>query len=79
MVVPGRQPLSDRVEADETLVAGAVESRRGKTRARRLGRLRLQAVRDASASSLVRFLGQNVSNPAEVVTDGWSGYRGLEA
>jgi transposase-like protein len=97
MVVPGRQPLSERVEADETLVggprpgrpgrgaagktvvAGAVESRRGQTRGRRLGRLRLQAVRDASASSLVGFLGQNVLSPAAVATDGWSGYRGLEA
>jgi len=97
MVVPGRKPLSDRVEADETLVggqrpgtpgrgaagktvvAGAVESRRGQARGRRLGRLRLQAVRDASASSLVGFLGQNVLSPAEVATDGWSGYRGLEA
>ncbi len=97
MVVPGRKPLSDRVEADETLVggpqpgkpgrgaagktvvAGAVESRRGKARGRRLGRLRLQAVRDASAGSLIGFLGQNVLRPAAVATDGWSGYRGLEA
>jgi transposase-like protein len=97
MVVPGRKPLSERVEADETLVggprpgkpgrgasgktvvAGAVESRRGQAQGRRLGRLRLQAVRDASASSLVGFLGQNVLSPAEVATDGWSGYRGLEA
>ncbi len=97
MVVPGRKPLSDRVEADETLVggrrpgrpgrgasgktvvAGAVESRRGRAPGRRLGRLRLQAVRDASASSLVGFLGRNVSSPAQVATDGWSGYRGLEA
>ena len=97
MVVPGRKPLSDRVEADETLVggprpgkpgrgaagktvvAGAVESRRGQAHGRRLGRLRLQAVPDASASSLVGFLGQNVSSPATVATDGWSGYRGLEA
>jgi transposase-like protein len=97
MVVPGRQPLGDRVEADETLVggqqpgrpgrgaagktvvAGAVESRRGKSRGRRLGRLRLQAVRDASASSLVGFLDQNVLRPALVATDGWSGYRGLAA
>ena len=97
MVVPGRQPLSERVEADETLVggprpgrpgrgaagktvvAGAVESRRGQAHGRRLGRLRLQAVRDASASSLVGFLGRNVLRPAEVATDGWSGYRGLEA
>ena len=97
MVVPGRRPLSDRVEADETLVggprpgkpgrgasgktvvAGAVESRRGQARGRRLGRLRLQAVRDASASSLVGFLGRNVLSPAQVATDGWAGYRGLEA
>ena len=97
MVVPGRQPLSERVEADETLVggprpgrpgrgaagktvvAGAVESRRGQAHGRRLGRLRLQAVRDASASSLVGFLGRNVLRPAEIATDGWSGYRGLEA
>ena len=81
MVVPGRQPLSDRVEADETLVggpqpgkpgrgaagktvvAGAVESRRGQARGRRLGRLRLQAMRDASAKSLLGFLGQNVCDP----------------
>jgi transposase-like protein len=97
MVVPGRQPLSDRVEADETLVggprpgrpgrgaagktvvAGAVESRRGHARGRRLGRLRLQALPDASASSLVGFLGQNVRRPAAIATDGWSGYRGLDA
>src|SRR6476660_4447288 len=97
MVVPGRKPLSDRVEADETLVggpqpgtpgrgaagktvvAGAVESRRGQARGRRLGRLRLQAVREASASSLVGFLGHNVSSPAAVATDGWSGYRGHAA
>ena len=97
MVVPGRRPLSERVEADETLVggprpgrpgrgaagktvvAGAVESRRGQAHGRRLGRLRLQAVPDASASSLVGFLAQNVSSPAQVATDGWSGYRGLEA
>jgi hypothetical protein len=36
-------------------------------------------VRDASASSLVGFLGQNVLRPALVATDGWSGSRGLEA
>ena len=52
---------------------------RGQARGRRLGRLRLQAVRDASASSLVGFLSQNVLRPADVATDGWSGYRGLVA
>ena len=74
MVRPDRQPLTRRVEADETLVggarpgkpgrgaagktvvAGAVEAAPGKGRKRRLGRLRLQAVPDASAKSLEGFL-----------------------
>lgn len=60
-------------------LAGAVESGRGKTRGRRLGRLRLAVVEDASANSLEGFLGQNVAKPTTVATDGWSGYRGLDA
>lgn len=108
MVVPDRRPLTERVEADETLVggarpgkpgrgaggktvvAGAVESGRGwrgaagspcpaRSRGRQLGRLRLAAVPDASAASLQDFLGRNVQRPADVATDGWSGYRGLDA
>ena len=89
MVRPERKPLSERVEADETLVggprpgkpgrgaagktvvAGAVESRRGQARGRRLGRLRLQAVRDASASSLVGFLaGTSPARPRSPPTAG---------
>jgi hypothetical protein len=97
MVRPGRAPLADRIEADETLVggprpgkpgrgaggkaliAGAVESGRGKARGRRLGRLRLAAVPDASADSLSGFIARNVATPAAVANDGWSGYGRLEA
>jgi transposase-like protein len=97
MVRPGRHPLSDRVEADETyvggakpgqpgrgaggktLVAGAVETGRGKARGRRLGRLRLAALPDASATSLEGFFAANVAKSAAVATDGWSGYAGLQA
>jgi transposase-like protein len=46
--------------------------------ARRLGRLRLQAVSDASAKSLAGFLARNVAPPAAVTTDGWHGYAGLD-
>ena len=95
MIRPGREPLADRVEADETLVggarpgkrgrgaegktvvAGAVEAERGQTRGRRLGRLRLQAVPDASKASLEGFLQANVAKPATVTTDGLASYRGL--
>ena len=95
MVRPDRESLADRVEADETyvggprpgkrgrgaagktLVAGAVEA--GRTEGRRLGRLRLAVVPDASAASLEGFLGAAVAAPAAVATDGWSGYAGLPA
>src|ERR687884_1517832 len=95
MVRPDREPLAGRVEADETyvggprpgkrgrgaagktLVAGAVEA--GQAEGRRLGRLRLAVVPDASAASLEGFLGTAVATPATVATDGWSGYAGLAA
>jgi transposase-like protein len=68
-----------RGAAGKIKVAGAVESGRGKARGRRLGRLRLAVVEDASASSLDGFLAGAVAKPAAVATDGWSGYAGLEA
>ena len=95
MVRPDREPLAGRVEADETyvggprpgkrgrgaagktLVAGAVEA--GQAGGRRLGRLRLAVVPDASAASLEGFLGAAVATPAAVATDGWAGYAGLAA
>jgi ISXO2-like transposase domain len=69
---PGKR---GRGAAGKMVVAGAVEAGRGKGRGRRLGRLQLQAVADASADSLEGFLAANVAKPAEVTTDGWSGYR----
>jgi len=72
---PGKR---GRGAAGKAVVAGAVESGRGKGRGRRLGRLRLQAVADASAESLEGFLAGNVALPAAVTTDGWQGYAGLD-
>jgi transposase-like protein len=71
---PGRP---GRGAAGKALVAGAVETARGKARGRRLGRLRLALVPDAGAKSLEGFLTANVAMPAAVATDGWSGYAGL--
>src|SRR5919202_1540675 len=63
------------IAAAKTLVAGAVEA--GGAEGRRLGRLRLAVVPDASAASLEGFLGAAVATPAAVATDGWGGYAGL--
>src|SRR4051794_3847712 len=65
--------------AGKTLVGGAVEAGRGEARGRRLGRLRLAVLPDASAASLEGFLAANVAKPATVATDGWRGYLGLPA
>jgi transposase-like protein len=66
-----------RGAAGKTLVAGAVETGRGKARGRRLGRLRLAVLPDARATSLEGFLAAHGARPATVATDGWSGYSGL--
>ena len=71
---PGKR---GRGAAGKTVVAGAVEAGRGKGRGRRLGRLRLQSVADASADSLEGLLAAHVAPPAAVTTDGWQGYTGL--
>jgi hypothetical protein len=68
-----------RGAAGKTVVAGAVEAGGGKGRGRRLGRLRMRAVPDASADSLQTFLAGNLAKPAAVATDGWKGYAGLDA
>ena len=77
-LVGGAKPgKPGRGATGKTVVAGAVESGRRQGRGRRLGRLRLQAVADASAASLEGFLAGNVAPPAAVSTDGWQGYAGL--
>src|ERR687884_783706 len=73
---PGRP---GRGAAGKAAVAGAVEASRGKARGRRLGRLRLAPLADASAESLEAFLAAHVAKPATLTTDGWRGYLGLPA
>src|SRR5204863_7224048 len=73
---PGKR---GRGAAGKALVGGAVEAGRGEARGRRLGRLRLAILADASAGSLDAFLAAPVAEPATVATDGWRGYLGLPA
>ena len=73
---PGKR---GRGAAGKALVGGALEAGRGEARGRRLGRLRLGLLADASAESLDAFLAAHVAKPATVATDGWRGYLGLPA
>ena len=78
LVGGARTGKSGRGAAGKTVVVGAVEAKPGKGRKRPLGRLRLQAVADASAASLEGFLEAAAEKPLTITTDGWAGYRGLD-
>jgi transposase-like protein len=87
MVRPGRERLTGWVEVDETFVGGVHPGRRGRqtqTKAlvgvavqvdgRRLGRIRLQRLPDASGPSLLQFVQDTIDPGSHVHTDGWVGY-----
>lgn len=90
MVRPGRDRLTGYVEVDETYVGGVHPGRRGRqteTKAlvavaveiegRRLGRIRLRRIPDASAESLMAFVDGALEPGSHVHTDGWLGYEPL--
>lgn len=91
MVRPGRDLLTGRVEVDECYLGGLEEGLRGRLieskaliivaaqeDGRRIGRIRLRMIPDASGESLRRFILDSVTLGSVVHTDGWRGYSGLE-
>lgn len=91
MVRPGRDRLSGRVEVDETYVGAEEKGLRGRKTekkalivvaaqedGRRVGRIRMRRIQDASASNLVPFIKESIEPGSVVHTDGWEGYAGLE-
>lgn len=91
MVRPGRDRLDGVVEVDESYVGGEKTGKRGRgatgkalvllavqLKDRKIGRIRLAKVVDASGQSLEGALLSMVNVGSEVRTDGWSGYSGLE-
>ena len=92
MVRPGRDRLTGTVEVDETYIGGEKPGKRGRGAegkalvlvaaqedGKRVGRIRLRRVRDASAESLEPSVVEAVEPGAIIHTEGWSGYSGLKA
>jgi transposase-like protein len=91
MVRAGRDRLTGRVEVDETYVGGPEEGVPGRAAedkalvviaaqedGRRIGRIRMRRIPDASSQSLHGFIEESIEPGSIVHTDGWQGYRGLE-
>ena len=87
MVRPGRDLLTGRVEVDETYLGGLEEGLRGRLTeeksliimavqedGKRIGRIRMRQIPDASALSIESFLLESVAPGSVVHTDGWRGY-----
>lgn len=87
MVRPGRDRLSGVVEVDETYIGGAHTGKPGRGSAgkslvliavedkgKKMGRIRLAKVKDASACSLIGAIKKGVEQGSRIRTDGWAGY-----
>jgi transposase-like protein len=93
LVRPGRDRLTGTVEVDETFIGGEEPGLRGGRakgkkalvgvavevkQPRGYGRCRMAVLPDASAASLHGFVTDNVEPGATVITDGRSGYPGID-
>lgn len=90
MVRPGRDRLNGVVEADETFIGGPRPGKRGRGAAnktlvlivaqadgRKIGRIRLARIANASAISLEPAVQAAVEPGTRIQTDDWPGYGGL--
>ena len=79
------------MEVDETYIGGVKPGKRGRGAedkalvliaaqedGKRIGRIRLERVKDASAKSLEPAVGRAVEPGSVVRTDDWNGYNGLK-
>jgi len=91
MVRPGRDRLTGWVEVDETYMGGLEEGTAGRgvddkaliviaaqADGKRIGRIRMRAIQDASSASLHPFIKDCIEPGSTVQTDGWLGYSGLK-
>lgn len=92
MVRPGRDSISGTVEVDETYIGGVKKGKRGRGAdgkalvliaaqedGKRIGRIRLHRVADASSASLVSAIQACVKPGSLVRTDAWRAYTALRS
>jgi transposase-like protein len=92
MVRPGRDRLSGTIEVDETYIGGSEEGVTGRQTerktlvvvaaqedGRRIGRIRMRRIPDASADSLTAFVEDAIEPGSVVRTDAWLGYERLKS
>lgn len=90
MVRPGRDRLSGRIEVDETYLGGPEEGADGRWTeqkalvvvaaqedGKRIGRIRMRRVPDASGPSLLGFITDSIQPGSLIHTDGWESYKAL--
>lgn len=92
MVRPGRDKISGEVEVDEAYIGAAEKGgKRGRgtenkvlvvfaveVNEKKIGRVRIQVIKSASADELHDFIENTVEKGSTIITDGWSGYNGIE-
>lgn len=91
MVRPNRDRLSGSIEVDEAYIGGQKPGKRGRGAAgktlvliaaqrdgKRIGRIRLKRIPDASGKSLNMAVQESTIPGAIIYTDGWDGYNGLK-
>ena len=92
MVTPGRNKLIGTVEVDESYLGGRKAGKRGRgaqgkalvviateIQKSKIGRIRLQHVPDASATSLEEMIQNSIEKKSIIQTDGWKGYSHIES
>ena len=91
MVRPGRERLFGIIEVDETYTGGKKAGKLGRGAegkalvliaaqidGKRIGRIRLQRIPDASGKSLANAIKSHIEPGSTVRTDSWQGYHGIE-
>lgn len=92
MIRPGREPLSGRIELDETFIGGQKEGTRGRgaegktlvlvaiegEKGKKLGRVRFRIIPNAKSETIRPFVLDYIEAGATIVTDGLKSYDMLD-